>query len=101
VLRELPQVEPSVALEQILEFKSDSPSRLSLLALRNWMIDIGRGEFTASEIEDKLEYLLANYRHFLRLHRMKTEAGALETLVVGLADIAESLAHLRFSAICG
>lgn len=97
VLRNLPIPSDSVSWEQIIEYRSDPDSYSKFLDLRNWMSEIARGELSATEIEEKLEYLVSQYRRHLQLHKMKTNAGTLETVIVSGAEILEDLVHLKFS----
>lgn len=96
ILNALPVPDESTSWEQIFEYRSDPDSQAKFLDLRNWMNEVARGNLTSMEIEQKLEYLLSRYQRHLELHRMKTNAGTLETIVVMAGEIAENLAHFNF-----
>jgi hypothetical protein len=71
----------SVPWEQIIEYRSDPDSQSKFLAPRHWMSEVAR-----AEVEEKLEYLVDQYRQHMRLHRMKTNVGTLETIVTASAE---------------
>lgn len=50
------------------------------------MSEVARAELTTAEVEEKLEYLIDQYRKHMRLHRMKTNVGTLETVVTTGAE---------------
>jgi hypothetical protein len=99
VLHALPEPDDSVPWEQILEFRNDPDSRSKFLALNNWMIDIAQANYTPLELSQKLEFLVNEYQQHLMLHKMKTNAGALETIFVASAEFLEDLAKFRWGKI--
>lgn len=99
LLSNLPVPDDSVSWEQILEYRSDPDSESKFLALRNWMNEVARAKITSNEIEEKLEYLINQYRRHLHLHKMKTNSGSVETIVVASAEFIEDLAKLKLGKI--
>lgn len=77
----LPIPDESVPWEQIIEYRSDPDSQSKFLALRHWMSEVARAELAPAEVEEKLEYLIDQYQRHMKLHRMKTNVGTLETIV--------------------
>jgi hypothetical protein len=77
----LPMPDDSVPWEQIFEYRSDPDSQSKFLALRHWMSEVARAELPSAELEEKLEYLIDQYRQRMKLHRMKTNTGKLETII--------------------
>lgn len=77
----LPFPDGSTPWEQIIEYRSDPDSQSKFLALRHWMSEVARAELTAAETEEKLEYLIDQYRQHMKLHKMKTNIGTLEIIV--------------------
>jgi hypothetical protein len=63
------------------------------------MNDTARAKMTPLEVEQKLEWLLHEYQQHMRLHRMKTNASTLETIIVTGAEIAENLVKLQFGKL--
>lgn len=99
VSKQLPIIHDSVPWEQIIEYKSDEEARRKFLALRNWMIDISKGDYTISEIEEKFEHLLHEYRAAINRHKMKVNQGTFKTFIISTAEILEDLAKLKFGKV--
>jgi hypothetical protein len=99
VLNELPTLDNSVPWEHILEFRSDPDSFGKFLAIRNWMNEVSRNQLTPLEIEQKLEYLINQYRSHMELHKMKINAGKLETIIVSSAEFLEDLMKVKWGNI--
>lgn len=97
ILEKLPLPSPETSWEQIIEFKSDPDSNRKFLNLRIWISKMSRSGIALNEIEEELEHLLADYEHHFNIHKMKFEHGTLQTIVMGIAGIAENLATFRFS----
>lgn len=98
VLGSLPIPNDETPWEHILEYRSDEDSRNKFLDLRHWMSDVARGQLTTNEIQEKLEWLMSQYQRHMQLHKMKTNSGALEIVLVTTSEVLEDLAHLKFSA---
>jgi hypothetical protein len=99
VLNQLPVPSEHTPWEHILEFRSDPDSKGKLLSLKNWVSDISRTDLTPLEIEQRLEYLLDQYERHMKLHKMKVKRGALETVVVSTAEIAEDLVKFKWGKL--
>ena len=63
------------------------------------MYDIARAKLTPLEIEQKLEWLLKEYREHMKVHHMKTNASTLETIVVIGAECLENLVKLQLGKL--
>jgi len=108
VMKTLPLPGDNVSWEQIVDFRQDPDSQSKFLALRHWISETARGELTPAEVEEKLEYLIDQYQQHMKLHRMKTNAGILETVVVAATDLgsfkwgkaAQALFSVRRNRIC-
>jgi hypothetical protein len=96
VINHLPLPNDLVPWEALLEYRADPDSMTKFLALRNWMSDIGRANLTPSEIEEKLEYLIDRFEQHMRLHKLKANPSAFETVIVGSAEFLEHLAKFRW-----
>jgi hypothetical protein len=99
VVNALPIPDDKTSWEQILEFRSDPDSFSKFLALRNWINEVARNQLTPLEVKQKLEYLMDQHRQHMKLHRMKTNAGALETAVVSAAEVVEDLVKIKWGKI--
>ena len=95
-LNALPVPDESTSWEQIIEYRSDPDSRSKFLALRHWMSEVARAELTPAEVEEKLEYLIDQYQKHMRLHRMKTNVGTLETVVTTGAEFLGNLVSFKW-----
>lgn len=95
-LNALPVPDESVPWEQIFEYRSDPGSQSKFLALRHWMSEVARAELPPAEVEEKLEYLIDQYQQHMRLHRMKTNVGTLETVVTTTAEVLGNLASFKW-----
>lgn len=98
-LNALPVPDESTPWEQIIEYRSDKDSRHQFLDLRDWMSEMARSELTPAEAEQKLEYLISQYERHLKLHRMKTNTGTLETVVTTSAEILGDLASFKWGKV--
>jgi len=96
VFNALPFPNDSVSWEQMHEYLSDPDTRSKFLALRNWMNEVTKGGMSNIEIEEKLEYLMDQYRQHMNLHRMKTNASTVETIVVTGAEFLEDLVKFKW-----
>jgi hypothetical protein len=90
-LRALPVPSYSTPWEQILEYRDDPDTADKYLDLRNWMSDVARSDLSTVEIEEKLDYLMSQFRRHMRLHKMKTGQGTVKGLIVSGAKFAENL----------
>ncbi len=95
-VKTIPVPSESVSWEQILEYRSDPDSKSKFLALRHWMSEVARAELTPAEVEEKLEYLIDQYQRHMKLHRMKTNVGTLETVVTTGAEFFGNLASFQW-----
>ncbi len=76
VLSALPVPDDQTSWEQIVEYRNEPDSKNKFLDLRNWMSEVARGEHTPDQAEEKLEYLLSQFRRAMGIHRMKANAVA-------------------------
>jgi hypothetical protein len=98
-LKAIPVPQDSVAWEQIIEYRSDPDTRGKFLALRNWMSEVAREKLSSVEVEDKLEYLMYEYQSHIKLHKLKTNVGTLETIIVTGAEILENLVKFNWGKV--
>jgi hypothetical protein len=95
-LHTLPEPDESTPWEQIMEYRSDADSQGKFLALRNWMTDVAKANLPPAEVEEKLEWLAYEYQKHLNLHRLKTKAGVLETIITTSAEVLGDLASFKW-----
>lgn len=97
VLKKFPLIDESVSWEKLIEYKSDEDSKRKFLALRNWMIDISKGNYTEKEVSEKFDYLYAEYASHIKKHNLKTNSGILKTFAITSSEIIEDLIRLKWS----
>lgn len=93
----LPIPDDSVSWETILDFKNNTESRGKLLAIKRWVNKISKESLGKGEIKDEIEYLIHEYEQSIKLHRMKTNMGMIETVLTIPAEILENLVQIKFS----
>jgi hypothetical protein len=99
VLENIPLPNENTPWEDIFEFKRNPDNKGRLAGLRYWINKAVNSGFTAPEIRDELEFFLYQYRKSLEIHKIKYQTGILKTIVVGSAEILESVVKLKFSNI--
>lgn len=92
----LPIPDDQIPWEQIIEYRSDPDSQDKFLDLRHWMTEVARGDLTPPEVEEKLEYLLSQYRRHMEVHKMKSNTTVFEAVVVTTADVLGNLASFQW-----
>jgi hypothetical protein len=60
------------------------------------MSEVVRAELSPAEVEEKLAYLIDQYQQHMRLHRMKTNTGTLETIVTLGAEVLGNLVSFKW-----
>jgi hypothetical protein len=98
-LNALPLAIESVPWEEILEYRNEADIEGKFRGFRHWMSEIARCKLSPTEIEEKLDYLLFEYQRHLDLHRIKTELGTIETVVVASSEILENLVKFKWGRI--
>ncbi len=96
VINSLPTPNDQTPWEQILEFRQDPETSGKFLALKQWMREVAKSELTPIEIEEKLDWLIYDYRRHMNLHKMKVDKGAFETVIVTAAELIEDLAKFKW-----
>ena len=99
VIDKIPYPNENVSWDQITDFRNDEDSKRKFTALRVWISKISRSNLSINEAEEELNHLLNEYEHHFNIHKLKFERGTFQTIVMGVAEIAESLARLKFSKI--
>lgn len=99
VLNAFPTPTADVSWERIEEFRLNHDSRVKRSRLIGWINDMGRTTIPEIEICDKLEALLNDYSEHMRIHEIKVSRGALETVVVTAAELAEDLLKFKWGKL--
>lgn len=97
ILKKFPIISDDISIEQIIEFKSDSDTKLRYFELIDFITNISYSKFSIKEIEEKIEFLLHQYKTGLELQKIKYNTSILETFCITSLQIIENLAKLKFS----
>lgn len=95
-LAALPCPSELVSWDEIIEFRNDPSAMYSLRALRVWTTEMARGKYTVRDAQERLEFLILEYRRHLDLHRIEARTGVFGVAVNVAADVAEHVANLKF-----
>lgn len=60
------------------------------------MTETAKVQLTPREIEEKIEYLISQYGQHMKLHKLKTNTGIMETTVVAGAEFLEDMVKLKW-----
>ena len=77
--------------QQIIEYRNDPDSQNRFFELKEWMSDVAGGAIAEAEAQQKLEFLLDQYRRVLLRHELQTSWTKLETFVVTSPDESQRL----------
>jgi hypothetical protein len=99
VLSAFPEPDDQTPWERILEFKSDPDTPRHILALKRWITKIAQQRLSFDEMREEIEWVVQEYQAHMRLHRLKTTSGALESVVTAAGELVENIVKLKFSAL--
>lgn len=89
-------------IEQISKIKSfrEDPDTLGLFyGLKDWINEIYRSDLDIKEINEKIEWLLYQYNKHIKIHKLKTVTGTLETFIISTAEFIEDLIKGKISKL--
>ncbi|HXU37674.1 MAG TPA: hypothetical protein VN937_15035 [Blastocatellia bacterium] len=101
VLKSLPMPDGSVSWDQIRDYRDDPETRSKFWALKDWMNDVARAQLAPHDIEDKLQFLITRFEEHLKLHKLKANYGALETILEIGVGFVENLAKFQLEKAVG
>jgi hypothetical protein len=99
VIKEFPEPDEMTAWEEIADFRADPAARDHLWGFRRWLQKVSKDGLTGRDAVEELRDLLAVYNQHLSVHKMKTNLGLLESLVVGGAALVENLAKFKLTEL--
>ncbi len=99
VLEKLPIPNESINWQQIIEYRSDPDSRGKFNALRSWMQDIARKDYSKKEIEERIEHLIYEYEKHLTFHKLKYNHSKLRVFVTTTLDVFENTIKLKWGEV--
>lgn len=94
VIQQFPEPDDMTPWEAIEEFRNDHEATESLRAFRRWLKKVSREGLTGPEAAEELQFLLAEYVRYIGAHRMKTNMGLLDGLLVCIECIDNPLTGL-------
>lgn len=99
VLERLPIPDENVEWQQIVEYRADRDTEGKFNALRVWMQEIARKDYSKNEIEERIEYLLYEYENHLQFHKLKYKYGTMQVLITTSLELLENVAKLNLGKI--
>jgi hypothetical protein len=87
VLKQLPEPDDTVSLDQLLEFRKNPDTLKKYYALINWVNQVAKKDFNIHEINDEYNYLYHEYIEHFKIHKIKSNQGMLEIFVTGAIDV--------------
>ncbi|MCG8806456.1 hypothetical protein G1K75_12420 [Tenacibaculum finnmarkense] len=98
-LDRFPSLKYQTEWNQIIEIKSDEELKHKYLKLNNWINEISLESYSINEIQEKLEFMLADYEKQLKYHSKQIEYSKLELLLNSSIGIIENLLKLNLTEI--
>ncbi len=99
IIKNLPLLDSTVSWETIIDFRKNDDFRVKFLSLKSWINRISRINLSKSEMQDEIEYLINDYRQQMKLSKMKTRIGQLESIVCLPLELLENLIKIKWSKI--
>jgi hypothetical protein len=98
VLKSMPIPNDETPWEDIIEFRNDPDSMKRLRRLRVWTRKFAKATTATSlpEMKEEVEVLLDEYEEHMKLHRMKVNKGATETLLTIAGKVPEDLVKFKW-----
>jgi hypothetical protein len=95
VFAALPVPDVHVPWDQIIDYRSDPESQTQFLDIKGSLCELATGSLTPVEAEEKIGYLLNQYRKQLERHAIKPVTNTFEAFVVTTADFPAQLADFE------
>lgn len=89
----------STPWEQIFDFRDDPKHRQNLVSFRRWIRKLSSENLTPQEIQEELEYLINEFNNHIKINKMKSNIGTIETLIKLPLEMLENVLKLKFSKL--
>lgn len=99
LLKNIPTPSEDTSYEQIKDFFQDPDSKEKMVRLKDWVNELTSMKSSFIELQEKIDFLINEYRSHMALHKIKNQAGAFETVVQGTAEMMEAAVSGKFSKI--
>lgn len=97
-MNKLPVLQYDFNLDRLIDFKNDPDTKLKFFALRNWINDISKNEYSKHELSDKFEYLWYQYLNHIENYKLKYSLEGGEFLMTISEELLNNLSSLRFGS---
>lgn len=74
-----------------MEYRADEDGKRTFLALNKWIPKTANENLSYQEIIEELEYLISEYKHYMKVHKLKLGIGKFESISTIPLSVAESL----------
>lgn len=99
ILKDIPIPDEKTPWEQLIEFRDDPISIEKFIGLKNWINDISKQNLSTNELEDKINFLVNDYKKHMKIHKMSTNIGFIETAISLPLQVLENLVKIKWSEI--
>jgi hypothetical protein len=99
LLNKMPIPDDSVPLADIIQYRNDEANALNFLKLQTWVNKMSHSRYSLDEINDEIDYLMAEYRDAMRRAGIKMKNARLEFVVKLIPELLENIVKLNFSKI--
>lgn len=99
LLENVPIPQDSLPLGDFLSFRNEPETREQLIGLRRWMRKASEGATNEVELAEEIEWLLSQYRKYMKLSGVKYTASTFEATMKLAASVAQNLPLFRFQEI--
>lgn len=96
VIDRIPQPSIDTPWEALLDWRNDEEAKSKFLRLKVWMNSIStQQDVNMNHLKEEVDYLIDEYRQYMKIQNAKFSSGTLRSIVVGAAEIMESVAKLK------
>jgi hypothetical protein len=101
VLKSMPIPDDKTSWQDIIEFRNDPESMKRLRRLRVWVRKFAKDTHVTSlpEMKEEIEVLLDDYEEHMKIHGMKVNKSATETLLTVAGKVAEDIFKLKWGEL--
>ena len=97
ILKKFPIISEDIHIDKIIELKNDSDLKSRYYELRDFITTISKSNLSLNEINDKIEFLLDQYRERLELHKLKYHTSVFETFCISTTQFLEDMLKFKLS----
>ena len=98
ILDDFPIPDELTPWEEILQFKSKHDIKHQYLGFRVFLSELAQSKLSLNEIEEKIIFMLNEYKDQLKLHNLKTRLTKIESSFLVVPEFLENIIRLKFGA---